>query len=333
MTTSPSVRVLIDEIIDIYHALSYLPELVPGPQVNALLTRLVNLCIEPYDSSFTAQIFETPGISTLYKHLRPMCAEAEAHLEMHWAQHIISTASPTVAQIPALHSKKGNGNGDAELGSPTSLLHAFPYYDNYIDLTRLEGSILEAFLPSYTSSTRPTAPRKILFIGCGPLPLTSICLLERYPETTIHNIDRDITALDTARKLAGVLGGSVEQRLTWACEDVGVSKTVKNCVAKKEDWRPFDVVFFAALVGMGTEEKVRMLELLAKRLTPGTLVVVRSARGLRGMLYPVFELSGELEKSGYDVLVELHPWTKVVNSVVVLRVQDSLSQTHPEYWW
>ena len=34
----------------------------------------------------------------------------------------------------------------------------------------------------------------------------------------------------------------------------------------------------------------------------------------------MLELGEELERIGYEVLVEVHPWTKVVNSVVVLRV-------------
>lgn len=35
----------------------------------------------------------------------------------------------------------------------------------------------------------------------------------------------------------------------------------------------------------------------------------------------VLEVSEELVGAGYEVLVEMHPWTEVVNSVVVLRVK------------
>jgi nicotianamine synthase len=34
----------------------------------------------------------------------------------------------------------------------------------------------------------------------------------------------------------------------------------------------------------------------------------------------VLDVSGYLEELGFEMLVEVHPWTKVVNSVVVLRV-------------
>lgn len=30
-----------------------------------------------------------------------------------------------------------------------------------------------------------------------------------------------------------------------------------------------------------------------------------------------------MERTGLEVLVEVHPWTKVVNSVVVMRVKEN----------
>jgi nicotianamine synthase len=33
-------------------------------------------------------------------------------------------------------------------------------------------------------------------------------------------------------------------------------------------------------------------------------------------------LTDEIEKAGLEVLAEVHPWTKVVNSVVVMRVKE-----------
>lgn len=33
-------------------------------------------------------------------------------------------------------------------------------------------------------------------------------------------------------------------------------------------------------------------------------------------------MSEDLEKVGLEMLVEVHPWTKVVNSVIVLRVKE-----------
>ena len=56
---------------------------------------------------------------------------------------------------------------------------------------------------------------------------------------------------------------------------------------EQTDWVSFQVVFLAALVGMDTPSKLGILSDLARKLRPGTLVVTRSAQGLRGVLYPV----------------------------------------------
>ena len=58
---------------------------------------------------------------------------------------------------------------EPDAGAAAALLKSFPYYANYEELTRLEiGALLSA---------RPELPRKVAFIGAGPLPLTSLQLL------------------------------------------------------------------------------------------------------------------------------------------------------------
>lgn len=104
--------------------------------------------------------------------------------------------------------------------------------------------------------------------------------------------------------------------MSFSCEDVS-----PNPATKATEWSQFDVVFLAALVGMDTASKVPILAHLARKLKPGTLVVARSAQGLREVLYPVLELGESLQGIGYEILGEVHPWTKVVNSIVVLRVE------------
>lgn len=149
-----------------------------------------------------------------------------------------------------------------------SLLNSFPYYQNYIDLSRLECCALEAFLPA--------SPSKIAFIGSGPLPLTSLCMLDRYPDAKVHNIDRDLEALNVSEELCNQLGYG---GMKFAHEDITGASHV--------DWAAYEVVFLAALVGTDTESKIDILASLASKLKPGTLVVARSAQGLRSVLYPV----------------------------------------------
>jgi nicotianamine synthase len=128
---------------------------------------------------------------------------------------------------------------------------------------------MEAFLP--------VPPTELAFIGSGPLPLTSLCMLDRYPNVSVHNIDRDVDALEASRKLCGILGYA---RMTFEHADITDATTTTK-------WQSYQVVFLAALVGMDTVCKRAILQSLAAKLKPGCLVVARSAHGLRTVLYPV----------------------------------------------
>jgi nicotianamine synthase len=72
--------------------------------------------------------------------------------------------------------------------------------------------------------------------------------------------------------------------MSFACADVSAEE---GDMGEGTRWEYFDVVFLAALVGMDTPSKLSILKSLVKKLRPGALVVARSAKGLRGVLYPV----------------------------------------------
>ena len=88
-------------------------------------------------------------------------------------------------------------------------------------------------------------------------------------------------------------------------EGIDMERNVNGKTQHSTPWKDFDVVFLAALVGIDTCSKLAILKELAKRLKPGTLVVARSAHGLRSVLYPVslralFEVA-EVGRSNADV--------------------------------
>ncbi|KAF2792841.1 Nicotianamine synthase [Melanomma pulvis-pyrius CBS 109.77] len=295
-----SAQALIKEIRAIHLTLSTLSSLAPGTQINALLTRLVDLCISPRADDFAEYVWRIEGVEELCGKLRSICAEAEGELERYWAQRIIESAPQSQSQSrPA----------------PSALLALFPYHSNYISLSHLECSTLEAFLPTCSPICRPV-PCSIAFLGSGPLPLTSFCVLDRYPEAVVYNIDRDADALRLSEQVSRKVG--YEARMRFCCEDVSLGGKRET----KRGWRDSEVVFLAALVGLDSVTKLSILRDLAQQLVPGTLVVARSARGLRRVLYPVLELSDNLQRIGFEILAEVHPWTKVVNSVVVLKVRE-----------
>lgn len=144
-----------------------------------------------------------------------------------------------------------------------------------------------ATLSAYLSDNLP--PKNIAFIGSGPLPLTSLCILDRYPSSTVHNIDRDATALSVSQTLCEKLG---YDRMTFSREDITAQESTTA-------WTDFDVVFLAALVGCDTASKISILKSLTQKLKVGTLVVARSAKGLREVLYPVSRTLLSLGDLGY----------------------------------
>ncbi|EUC34136.1 hypothetical protein COCCADRAFT_4471 [Bipolaris zeicola 26-R-13] len=287
--TSAAAHQLVAEIRDIHSRLSELSSLAPSHSVNTLLTRLVNLCVVPYSAEFTTYFFNIAGVEQLCDKLRPICSEAEGELEKFHAERMLRELDTS------------------QEAASTAILQSFPYYDNYVDLSRLEASLINAFASS--------PPTSIAFIGSGPLPLTSLCFLSQYPTAHIHNIDRDDTALRLSAALCTKLGFS--KRMSFTNEDI-----TQEDPGAEVSWTKSQVVFLAALVGTDTRSKLEILRDLAARLQPGCLVVARSARGMRSVLYPILQLSEDLQAIGLEMLAELHPWTNVVNSAIILRVRE-----------
>ena len=161
------------------------------------------------------------------------------------------------------------------------MLSSFPYYSNYRQLTRMELSAINlcASFP----------PKKFAFLGCGPLPLTSLCIVEQLgglpslissstaQAILVHNIDQSALAFATAQILC--------RKLNVPCS--AMTFAVDDAENLKEDLRTFDVVYVAALVGSTTMEKRKIFSTVMKKMRPGALLVVRSATGLRSLLYPV----------------------------------------------
>ncbi|KAL3419291.1 nicotianamine synthase [Phlyctema vagabunda] len=304
-SSSPQVEVYVADILDIYGELSARSDLSPCQTVNTLFGRLVNICIQTLPHATTQQILEDPRILEILSPLRVICATAECHLESYWADKINSAEDVYTA------------------------LTDFPYYGNYVDLTRMELAALY--------SVEPTTPRRIAFIGSGPLPLTSMCLclqLENNERsykpsstlispppspspsddergTIVVNIDRNQEAITQSSALCSNLGQKF-RGMRFSCEEAGTAET---------DLKEFDVVYLAALVGMTNEDKQGILADIVGRMNVGSLLVIRTAHSLRKLLYPEFDLSTEAVLACLDIEVVVHPYNHVVNSVIVGRVK------------
>ncbi|KAF3963501.1 hypothetical protein CMV_012115 [Castanea mollissima] len=183
--------------------------------------------------------------------------------------------------------------------NPLDHLNIFPYYSNYLKLSLLEFNILSQH---YTH-----VPSKIAFVGSGPLPLTSIVLASKHlTHTTFHNYDIDPLANSQAIGLFSS-DSDLSKRMLFHTNDImNVTNELKD----------YEVVFLAALVGMDKEDKIKVVDHLAKYMAPGALLMLRSAHGARAFLYPVID---PRDLRGFEFLSVFHPTDEVVNSVVIAR--------------
>lgn len=178
---------------------------------------------------------------------------------------------------------------------PHAELAGFPYLDNYRELSRMESRAMAEI-----SGRHPL--RRVAFVGSGPLPLTSYFLVHE-PGVTVDNLDRDVAAIEVSTRVAKVLD---LEGVSFRTVDVGPGTDLSG----------YDLVVLAALVGSTCEEKRRVLAGLADSMAPGALLLVRSARGLRTLLYPAVQLDAF---AGFDLLGVVHPHHDVINSVIVAR--------------
>lgn len=86
----------------------------------------------------------------------------------------------------------------------------------------------------------------------------------------------------------------------------------------KEELGDYDVVFLAALVGISRDEKIKIVGHLRKYMKEGGGLVVRSARGGGGFIYPMVE---EVDLLGFEFefLSVFHPTSDVMCSVLVRK--------------
>jgi nicotianamine synthase len=146
--------------------------------------------------------------------------------------------------------------------------------------------------------------------GTGPYPRSLYGT-----DPTIVNIDYDKTAIYDASNLCAKLGERTDG-MVFECQDAA------NLTFSLET---FDVVFLAALVGATQEEKELLLLKIVDKMTPGRLVVIRTAHSLRTVLYPEFDYLTKAITERLEVKFVVHPHNEVVNSVVVGKVRVNAS--------
>jgi nicotianamine synthase len=182
-------------------------------------------------------------------------------------------------------------------------LQTFRFIRNYEKLTRLEYHLLLG-----QERCDPASLRNVAFVGSGPLPLTTLCLvnefLPQHAVVTNYDIDRESNRI--ARRWMHALP-SLRERVAFQTSDI--------LDVPHEELRRYDVVVLAALVGLAPKMKSRILHHLRLGMKDGSYLLLRSAEGAKAFLYPVVGM-GDLRE--WTVCSVTHPKGEVVNSVIVV---------------
>ncbi|KAL9445340.1 hypothetical protein AB3S75_018349 [Citrus x aurantiifolia] len=265
-------ELLIARVMQIHASISKLESLKPSKQVNSLFTHLVKLCTPP--SSIDIKTLPQE-VQEMRESLIVLCGRAEGLLELEFATFFAKTPQPL------------------------NNLNLFPYYGNYVKLANLEYRILD--------ENGVVQPKKVAFVGSGPMPLTSIVMAKNHLKSThFDNFDIDEAANDVARQIVSS-DIEFEKRMKFVTCDI---------MQVKEKLGEYDCIFLAALVGMSKEDKVKIIMHIRKYMKDGGVLLVRSAKGARAFLYPVVEKHDLLD---FELLSVFHPTNEVINSVVLVR--------------
>lgn len=275
-TVSSIASSLIDEICHIHHQLSHVDCLVPGDHVNALFTKLVTICTFQYDDDTVKTVLNDIHILALIPTLRTMASQGEYFLELTWANELSKEQHPKLSK--------------------------FVYYQNYVDLVKLELHALHGVNATLNN---------IVFIGSGPLPLSPILMYQELTSTAnsnvmMHNIDRDEASITVSNALLQKIG-----------IDHGFKQHVMDATGYS-DFGHADLVVLGALVGQDVQEKMELLSHIGNSMKQGSYLMARSAHSLRKLLYPSIE-PYQVNACGFETLVVLHPFNDVVNSVLIAR--------------
>jgi hypothetical protein len=186
---------------------------------------------------------------------------------------------------------------------PAATFARFPYRENYRLLVEMELQAVRR---------QGLSPRHVLLLGSGPLPLTALCLAEH--GISVHCVDHDAEAIRLSAATFERLGA------------VGVTFQHAEAAAATPP-NPVDVVLLAGLVGSDDTAKADVLGNAVTHLAPGGLVLARSARGLRTLLYPRV---GPEALVGLTVVAEADPevdapGTDVINSAILARPTECLT--------
>lgn len=275
-------------IVKFTNELSKFSSFEPSPSLDIVLGDISHLCHRTEVSPDVEEtILNNQEVTAILPTLRDLWGKAAGELEDHWASKIINVGSPESAR---------------------KLLETYPRIQNYRKTIPIELGIISIAHGSF--------PSAVAMIGSGPLPLTSISIVDAATEKghsiQVLNIDIIPERIRDSEKIFNLLGPKYGT----------VSHYVSDAGGALPDLSEYDAVYVASLVGNSDDEKIEILKNTARHMRKGALVVVRSSVGLSRLLWPCLQKThfSKMEDVLQPVLAAQPLDGPTKHSVLLLRV-------------
>ncbi len=204
MPTKDIIKTRIEQITAVHSGLSHAKSIKPTPVINAHFSSLVDI-VQNSDSVISNKILNNPKIKKIKKELRSISAQGEYELERAWADVLV-------------HSKDIWRD-----------IEQFPYIENYKSMTDYE-------MNDINSCIAHDKTHRVLFIGSGPLPLSSIYMAKKH-NLLVDNVEIDSYAHSISRKIIHKL--KLDSHIN----------SIHSDILNIKDFSKYNLIYVAALAG------------------------------------------------------------------------------------
>jgi hypothetical protein len=274
---------IIDELLEIqcqFELLKAKNGYEPGEEMNTLWKKCLNL-MQSVPINIEYRLTQTDRFRDLVSSICQLSMEAEVVEELHYSQQLQYSNS-----LSATHSH-------------------LEYFIHYKQVINLELNMIKIAMK--------VPINEIVFIGCGPLPMSSYELISQLPELKrILNIDHDQRAVQLAESF-------VHYNRSHFGDDKMAFLKIDARELKSENIKTAQIIYYGAMVGENSDTKNTILKHMHQIMLDRQILLVRTSRGLRQIFYPQV-YARDLQEIGFKLQLETHLYmdSDIMTSVLIV---------------
>lgn len=232
-----------DRLLALRREIDALKSLEPGPTVDRLFGELVRLCASVPPGLLSDWILADDDIHSVRGVLQNLYGRRIFLQERAWAVRTL-----------------------AEGRDVAVALADYPTHQSYSRLIASEMKALE--------KTLGRAPKNLLMIGSGPVPLTVMLAARDHPEMRVDGLERDREAF------------ALSSRLVAASPWADRTRIILDDAEHFDRYKDYDAVLLGAMVGEEGAGKESAVRTVVSSTREDAVLLIRSVDGLRALLYP-----------------------------------------------